>query len=112
MKIICFMLPAFISLMIDICLNKKEKFNYTIILKYGIYNFLINYLVNIAVYIISSNKLGYYNELTFNYTFILKYSTVCLFLAIIIPIVGNVISKNVKLNIEVKEKRNESNKNN
>ena len=56
-KFICFFLPSFISLFIDIKLNKIKVFNYELVIRYFIYNFIINLLGNSAVYFISSEKI-------------------------------------------------------
>ena len=101
---ICFFIPSFISIYIDIKLNKISKFNYELIIKYFMYNFVINLLGNSAVYFISSEKNFYYMESIFTYEFIFKYMWMTLILAIILPIIFKIIEENVNVNIVVREK--------
>ena len=99
---ICFFIPSFISIYIDIKLNKISKFNYELIIKYFMYNFVINLLGNSAVYFISSEKNFYYMESIFTYEFIFKYTWTTLIFAIILPIFLKIIEDNIKVYIKVK----------
>lgn len=101
---ICFFIPSFISIYIDIKLNKISKFNYELIIKYFMYNFVINLLGNSAVYFISSEKNFYYMESIFTYEFIFKYTWITLIFAIILPIFLKIIEDNIK--VYIKTKRN------
>lgn len=99
---ICFFIPSFISIYIDIKLNKISKFNYELIIKYFMYNFVINLLGNSAVYFISSEKNFYYMESIFTYEFIFKYTWITLIFAIILPIFLKIIEDNIKVYIKIK----------
>lgn len=101
---ICFFVPSFISLYIDLRINKINKFSYELIIKYFIYTFIINLLGNTAVYLISSEKNFYYMESIFTYEFIFKYMWMTLLFAIILPIIFKIIEENVKVNILVRKK--------
>ncbi len=101
-KFICFFLPSFISLFIDIKLNKIKVFNYELVIRYFIYNFIINLLGNSAVYFISSEKNFYYMESIFTYEFVFKYTWITLIFAIILPIFLKIIEDNIKVYIKIK----------
>lgn len=99
---ICFFIPSFISIYIDIKLNKIKVFNYELVIRYFIYNFIINLLGNSAVYFISSEKNFYYMESIFTYEFIFKYTWITLIFAIILPIFLKIIEDNIKVYIKIK----------
>ena len=104
MEFVCFFVPSFISLYIDLRINKINKFSYELIIKYFIYIFIINLLGYTAVYLISSEKNFYYMESIFTYEFIFKYMWMTLLFAIILPIILKIIEENVKVNILVRKK--------
>lgn len=105
-QFICFFIPSFFSLFIDIKLNNIKKFDHELIVKYFVYNFFINIVGNSAVYIISSEKHFYYMESIFTYEFIFKYMWMALIISIILPILFKIIEENFKVNI-ITRKKNE-----
>lgn len=104
MKFICFFVPGFISLYIDTKINKTNKFNYELIIKYFLYTFVINLLGNSAVYLISSEKNFYYMESIFTYEFIFKYMWMGLIISIILPIIFKILEENINVCILVRKK--------
>ena len=99
-----FFCTKFISLYIDLRINKINKFSYELIIKYFLYTFIINLLGNGAVYLISSEKNFYYMESIFTYEFIFKYMWMGLIISIILPIISKIIEENIKVCISVRKK--------
>ena len=105
MFFICMLMPASISILIEKRIDKTNKSTSDLILKYLLYTFLITMVMNTFVYIFSSEKMFHYAEYTFSYDFCLKYMWLSLVVAIILPYILKVISTNVDIKLELKEKK-------
>ena len=111
MFLICMLMPASISILIEKRIIKKELSNSDLILKYLFYTFLITTIMNTFIYIFSSdNSLNYQNS-TFTYDFCLKYMWLSLIVAIILPYILKVISANIDINLEIRKKVKNEKKN-
>lgn len=111
MFLICMLMPASISILMEKRIIKKELSNSDLILKYLFYTFLITTIMNTFVYIFSSEKLFHYAEYTFSYDFCLKYMWLSLIVALILPYILKVISANIDINLEIRKKvKNEKKK--
>lgn len=110
MFLICMLMPASISLLVEKRINKSEKSISDLILKYLFYTFIITTIMNSFIYIFSSEKTLYYADYTFTYNFCLKYMWLSLIVAFALPYILKVISANVDITIEVKEKKKDAKK--
>lgn len=111
MFLICMLMPASISILMEKRIIKKELSNSDLILKYLFYTFLITTIMNTFVYIFSSEKLFHYAEYTFSYNFCLKYMWLSLIVALTLPYILKVISANIDINLEIRKKvKNEKKK--
>ncbi len=110
MFLICMLMPASISLLVEKRINKNEKSISDLILKYLFYTFIITTIMNSFIYIFSSEKTLYYADYTFTYNFCLKYMWLSLIVAFALPYILKVISANVDITIEVKEKKKDAKK--
>ena len=72
MFLICMLMPASISILIEKRIIKKELSNSDLILKYLFYTFVITTIMNTFIYIFSSDNYLYYQNSTFTYDFCLK----------------------------------------
>ena len=111
MFLICMLMPASISILIEKRIIKKELSNSDLILKYLFYTFLITTIMNTFIYIFSSdNSLNYQNS-TFTYDFCLKYMWLSLIIALVLPYILKVISANIDIDLEKRKKvKNEKKK--
>ena len=106
MFFICMLMPASISIFTERKINKKkEEKNSDLILKYLFYTFLITTIMNTFIYIFSNEKLNFYNYETFTYDFCLKYMWLSIIIALILPYIVKVISANINIELELKEKK-------
>lgn len=111
MFLICMLMPASISILMEKRIIKKELSNSDLILKYLFYTFLITTIMNTFIYIFSSEKLFHYAEYTFSYNFCLKYMWLSLIVALILPYILKIISANIDINLEIRKKvKNEKKK--
>ena len=111
MFLICMLMPASISILIEKRIDKTNKSTSDLVLKYLLYTFLITTIMNTFIYIFSSEKLLHYSEYTFSYDFCLKYMWLSLIVAIILPYILKVISANIDINLEIRKKvKNEKKK--
>lgn len=99
-EIICLFFPAFIALAIDTKIN-KEKLGKSSIIKYTIYNFIINFIASLLVWFITKDKSGTY---FYTFSFVIKYMSATLVISIILPIIFKLQKTYLKINIQVKEK--------
>lgn len=113
MFLICMLMPASISILIEKRIVKKELSNSDLILKYLFYTFLITTIMNTFIYIFSSEKLFHYAEYTFSYDFCLKYMWLSLIVALTLPYILKIISANIDIDLEIRKKvKNEKKKKN
>ena len=111
MFLICMLMPASISILVEKRILKEKNDNSDLILKYLLYTFLITTIMNTFIFIFSSEKFFYYNEATFNYNFCLKYMWCSLIIAFILPYILKIISANISIDIEIRRtNKNESTK--
>ena len=111
MFLICMLMPASISILIEKRIDKTNKSTSDLVLKYLLYTFLITTIMNTFIYIFSSEKLLHYSEYTFSYDFCLKYMWLSLIIALILPYILKVISANIDINLEIRKKvKNEKKK--
>ena len=111
MFLICMLMPASISILIEKRIDKTNKSTSDLVLKYLFYTFVITTIMNTFIYIFSSdNSLNYQNS-TFTYDFCLKYMWLSLIVAIILPYILKVISANIDIDLEIRKKvKNEKKK--
>ena len=105
MFFICMLMPASISLIKKKKINNGNKSISDLVIKYLFYTFLITMIMNTFIYIFSSEKMFHYAEYTFSYDFCLKYMWLSLVVAIILPYILKVISTNIDIKLELKEKK-------
>lgn len=105
MFLICMLMPASISILIEKRIIKKELSNSDLILKYLFYTFIITTIMNTFIYIFSSDNYLYYQNSTFTYDFCLKYMWLSLLLAIFLPFLFKVVNANIDINLEIRKKR-------
>ena len=105
MFFICMLMPASISVLIEKRIGKTNKSTSYLILKYLLYTFLITTIMNTFVYIFSSEKMYHYADYTFSYDFCLKYMWLSLIVALILPYILKVVSTNIDIKLELKEKK-------
>ena len=105
MFFICMLMPASISVLIEKRIDKTNKSTSYLILKYLLYTFLITTIMNTFVYIFSSEKMYHYADYTFSYDFCLKYMWLSLIVALILPYILKVVSTNIDIKLELKEKK-------
>ena len=111
MFLICMLMPASISILIEKRIDKTNKSTSDLVLKYLFYTFVITTIMNTFIYIFSSEKLLHYSEYTFSYDFCLKYMWLSLIIALILPYILKVISANIDINLEIRKKvKNEKKK--
>ena len=111
MFLICMLMPASISILIEKRIIKKELSNSDLILKYLFYTFLITTIMNTFIYIFSSEKSLNYSEYTISCDFCLKYMWLSLIVALILPYILKVISANIDIDLEIRKKvKNEKKK--
>ncbi len=105
MFFICMLMPASISIFTDRKINGKEEKNSDLILKYLFYTFLITTIMNTFIYIFSNERFAFYSNETFTYDFCLKYMWASIIIALILPYIVKIISTNININLELKEKK-------
>ena len=105
MFFICMLMPTSISVLIEKRIDKTNKSTSYLILKYLLYTFLITTIMNTFVYIFSSEKMYHYADYTFSYDFCLKYMWLSLIVALILPYILKVVSTNIDIKLELKEKK-------
>lgn len=107
MQFICLFLPPLLALWVDMNINKINSYSYNLIIKYFLYCLFINYFNNLVVWFISSEKYYYYSMNTFTYDFCFKFLSMSIIFSVVIPVCFKIIKDNFKLEIEVRNKKND-----
>lgn len=111
MLYVCFFLPASISILVSEKLRKEKRSLSELVIPYLGYSFLIATIMNTIVNIISKSETPWYAESMFTFQFTMEYTWLSLIIAIILPCLVYIISKVVQINISVKEKKIDDQKN-
>ncbi len=104
MLYICLFFPAAISLAIHKKFYKNKEFVDLLII-YVVYNFLINFLINLFSYFVSDIKYNIYDINLFTIDFSTKYMLLALIISIILPLLFRFLQSNFKLSFRLKEKK-------
>lgn len=105
-ELVIFILPTFISMVMNDYLNKNEKTIYDIIKTFGEYCCLNNMIAMAGVFIYKGGNVNINQNLEM-FGFVFEYFVLAIIIATILPIIIEFIKKNVSINIVFKEIENE-----
>ncbi len=106
MLYLCLFLPASISILISEKLRKEKRNLSELVIPYLGYTFMINLIMNIIYYFIHTGKIDWYTSKLFTFDFTMQYMLISFAVAIAISCLVFIVSKVVKINILVRDKKN------
>ena len=105
MLYLCLFLPASISILVSEKLRKDKRSLSKLVFPYLGYTFIINLIMTIIYHFIHTGKIKWYSSQLFTIDFTMQYMLISLAVSIVIACLLFIISKVVKINIEVKENK-------
>ncbi len=101
MKIIGLFFPAFISLLIKIKRNNKQKWDRLVIIEYGRYT-LINVWLTTVIVVYGFNKFEVMIDSLERFSFFLKYTSIAILIAVLLPYLEEIIKKYIQITFIVR----------